>query len=123
VHRTGEIQVLNVESQEIVQSQTSIPFQDFVQREFGERGLAGVKGAFFDSARKTLFVSSSVIRNECAYLGVYSLSVRSFTTFDLPRLIFITPSCAPIPILEETTGKITPTNRQNQANISQSGGK
>ena len=123
VHRTGEIQILNVESEEMIQSVTSVPFQDFEQREFGERGLPGVKGAFFDSSRKTLFVSSTVIRNHCAFLGVYSLPVSNFTTIGTAKLIFLTPTCAPIPVLDDATGKITPTNRQKQPNISQAGGR
>jgi hypothetical protein len=123
IHRTGEIQILNVESQKIIQAGTSIPFQDFEQREFGERGLPGVKGAFFDSLRKTLYVSSTIIRNKCAFMGVYSLPVLNFTTIDSAKLIFLTPTCAPIPVLDDTTGKITAAIRQEQPNISSAGGK
>jgi hypothetical protein len=122
-HRTGEIQILNISSQEVELSQTSIPFQDFAQRAFGERGLPGVKGAFYDQFRKTLFVSSTVIINECAYLGVYSIFVENAMNLAQPKLIFLTPNCAPIPVLSETTGDITASNRQNQPNISQAGGK
>ena len=123
IHRTGEIQILNISSQEVESSQVSIPFQDFTQRSFGERGLPGVKGAFFDQSRKTLFVSATVIVNACAYLGVYSIFIENSTNLTQPKLIFSTPNCAPIPSLSETTGEITAFNRQNQPNISQAGGK
>jgi hypothetical protein len=124
IHRTGQIQTLDSGNGTLLNTGRSIPFQDFQQRSLGERGLPGVKGAFYDNRLGKLLVSSTLIENDCAHLALYSLKVNLLTiSISEPKLEFETPDCAPVAALPTDFPPITAYFRGSQPNISQAGGK
>lgn len=124
IQRKGEIFQIHQESMTVTELPVRIPFTDFVERSFGERGLAGVKSASYVSAKKTLYVSTVQIKEDCAYSTIYSLGV-SFSPFSLtsPKEFLQLPECVPVPPLASDFPEITANEKHGQPNLSQASGK
>lgn len=124
IQRKGQIFEVDQESLNFTELPVKIPFTDFVERSFGERGLAGVKSAAYDSKSKILYVSTVQIKDDCAYSTIYSLGVNS-NPFSLktPKLYLQIPDCVPVPPLAADFPAITANEKHDQPNLSQASGK
>jgi hypothetical protein len=124
IHRQGEVELFNGRTLSLTTMKIKVPFQDFEQRAWGERGAPGVKGAMYDPLTSNLFVSATFITEHCAHLALYGMHFNTEKQeLEKPRTVFITPTCAPLPILDPGYPLITAANRQGCPNISQAGGK
>lgn len=124
IQRKGQIFEINQDTLEASQMPVSVPFTDFAERSFGERGLSGVKAAAFDQKNSTLYVSTVKIAKDCAYSTIYSIQVEKEPfTFSKAKEFLSLDDCVPVPPLPADFPAITASEKFDQPNLSQASGK
>ncbi len=124
VRRLGSIEAYDARTGDLRGLTSSVPYTDFPQRSFGERGLTGVKGALFDRTSQNLLVSTVQVSNECVRPVLFVLHWNKSTeTLGRATRVLSAPTCVPVKTLEVDFPAITAENRQSQPNTSQASGR
>ena len=124
VRRLGSIEAYDARTGQVSGLASSVPYTEFPQRSFGERGLTGVKGALFDRTSQNLLVSTVQVSNECARPVLFVLHWSKLTeTLGRATKVLSAPTCVPVKTLEADFPAITAENRQSQPNTSQASGR